>query len=100
MGGLDAYGYLEENGRIGGEIPDPTFGFMRRSSMGYRKKDDALRGSFFEWDVGNLAYVDHFGWMISKILSCVRRADACVGIICDTREDGNHLAIVGQRFQP
>ena len=61
VGNLDAKGYLDEKGRICGEIPEPTFGHLRRSSMGYRTKDDAIRGNLIEGDLGNLAYVDHFG---------------------------------------
>ena len=65
-GNLDAKGYLEEKRRIGGEIHDPTFGYLRGSSIGYRKSDDALRKNWAEWDLGNQVYVDPFGWNDSE----------------------------------
>ena len=58
---LDSKGYQEAKQRISGEIPDPTFGYLIGSSSGYREKDDALRNNLAEWDLSNLAYVDHFG---------------------------------------
>ena len=52
-------------GGISSEIPDPTFGYIRGSSMGYQMKDDALRinliGADFGADLGNLVYVDKYG---------------------------------------
>ena len=34
---------------------------MRRNSLGYREKCDALRGNLMEEDLRNLAYVDRYG---------------------------------------
>ena len=48
VGHLDSKGYKGDMGGISGEIPDPTFGYMRSSSPEYREKDDALRNNAIE----------------------------------------------------
>ena len=60
VGNLDANGYLEAKRRTIGEVPDPTFGYLRGSAMEYRKIEDDLRGNLIEGIWGNLVYVDHF----------------------------------------
>ena len=54
-------GYQGEKKRIIEILRDPTFGYMRRSSMEYRLKDDALRINLVDGDLSNLVYVDPIG---------------------------------------
>ena len=70
-------GYLEEKKRISGEIPEPTFGYLRGISAAYRKKGDELRNNLAEWDLGDLLYVGEFGQCDSED-TFVRREDGCV----------------------
>ena len=60
VGKLDSNSYKSEMKRISSEIPDPTFGYLRRSSTGYQKKTDALRINLSERDLSNVVYVDHY----------------------------------------
>ena len=85
-------------GGISSEIPDPTFGYIRGSSMGYQMKDDALRinliGADFGADLGNLVYVDKYGeGDIEMTFLCQKSLRMC-RYQCDTREDGDHQEIV------
>ena len=58
VGKLDQNSYKSETKRISSEIPDPTFGYLRRSSIRYQEKEDALRNNLVEEDLSNLSYVD------------------------------------------
>ena len=56
--GLDSS--KSEAWRITSEIPDPTFGYLRGSSLEYRKKDTPLRNNLADAGLGNLAYVNYY----------------------------------------
>ena len=58
VGKLDSDIHKSETKRISSEIPDPTFGYLRRSSIRYQEKEDALRNNLVEEDLSNLSYVD------------------------------------------
>ena len=63
--------------------------------MGYQKTDDALWSNLAESDLCNLAYVARYGQNDSEMAFFVRNRNSCAGIICDTRDDGDHQKIVG-----
>lgn len=66
VGKLDSDIHKSETKRISSEIPDPTFGYLRGSSMGRRAKGDALRNNLIDADMGNLSYVDYYGGMVER----------------------------------
>ena len=72
---------LLEMARIQSEIADPTFGYMRGSSIEYRRADNAPRSGLVERDLGNVVYVDKLGRSESEMSLCVRRETARVDII-------------------
>ena len=60
--------------RIHGEIPDPTFGYLRGSSLGYQRMGDALRNGLIERDLSTLVYVDKLGRSASEMsFMCEKR---------------------------
>ena len=61
-------------GRIASEIPAPTFGYLRGSSMDYQKKDDALWNNLIVEDLSNLAYVDRYGQNDSEMTSMCQKS--------------------------
>ena len=62
--------------RTQGEIPDPTFGYLRRSSIEYRMVGNAFRNGLIERDLGNLVYVDKLGRIESEV-SSMRETRGC-----------------------
>ena len=58
---------LLEMARFQGEIPDPTFGYLRGSSVDYRRMGNALRNGLIGRNLGNLVYLDKSGRSESEI---------------------------------
>ena len=78
VGNLDSNGYRGETKRIMGEIPGPTFVYLRGISLDYRGKDDDLRNNVIEWYMRNLVYVDLFGQNdIEETLMCQKARCMC-----------------------
>ena len=61
VGNLGGEQALLEMVRIQGEIADPTFGYLRGSSVEYRRADTALRNGLIGRDVNNIVYVGRLG---------------------------------------
>ena len=68
----------EEMARIQDGIPDPPFGYIRGSSVGYQTMGNSLRTGLIERDLGNLVYVDKLGRGESEMpFMCDKRDCAC-----------------------
>ena len=68
--------------RTQGEIPDPTFGYLRGSPIEYRRMGNAFRNGLMALDLGNLVYVDKLG-----------RGEREIPFMCDQRECSCRLHI-------
>ena len=61
----DMVGNMDKSNALGGtkrtqsEIPDPTFGYLRGSSLEHQKMDDALWNRVVEHDLNKLVYRSH-----------------------------------------
>ena len=42
-------------------IPNPIYGYMRRSLLGHTKIDDSIRNELIEMDLGRYVYVGRLG---------------------------------------
>ena len=61
------------------EIPDPTSGYLRGSSMDHRKLGDDVRNICIEHDLDKLVYIDRMGWNESEM------SFVCESSKCDCR---------------
>ena len=43
-------------------IPDPIYGYMRRSMLEHEKTDGIIRNDLVERDLSRAVYVDRIGW--------------------------------------
>ena len=100
VGNMSANQASGEMARIQGEIPDPTFGYLRGSSIGYQRMVNALRGGLLARNLINLVYVDKLGRGESAVPFMCEGEAARVDIIWDTREDGGEDAISGHPRNP
>ena len=86
---------LQEMVRIRGEMPDPTFGYLR-SLIEQRNVDYVLTNDLVGRDLGNLVYLGELGGMKARRPLLERRVNARVGIIRDTRGDMRRAVTTGR----